>query len=211
MRKEIIIPVVVAGDASVHAADLTLLYDSEAWALTEIVSSRDNAFWMANTSTSGKIRVALLNAEGLLNAQKELLRLRFKIIQTGNAIVPFSIAQAELFDAHAQSIQVLLTQGEPSSPPQSFALLQNFPNPFNPETTIRFDLPHPSEVRLQIFNVHGQLLRTLFEGALKPGAWQRAWDGKDARGNEVPSGVYFYRLQVNGGEWSSARKMILMR
>lgn len=210
-NEEIVIPFEVEGGANVHAASLSLYYDAAALTLEEIAPSMENSFWIANTKEAGKIRVALLNAEGLLNAQKELLRLRFKIIQTGNAIVPFSIAQAELFDAHAQSIQVLLTQGEPSSPPQSFALLQNFPNPFNPETTIRFDLPHPSEVRLQIFNVHGQLLRTLFEGALKPGAWQRAWDGKDARGNEVPSGVYFYRLQVNGGEWSSARKMILMR
>ncbi len=208
---ELIIPITVQGGAAIHAASLTLLYDATALALEEIAPSLDNSLWIANTNESGKIRMALLNAEGLLDGQEELLRLRFKVVQTGNAHIPFSITQAELFDAHAQPLEVLLTQGEPSSPPQNFALLQNYPNPFNPETTIGFDLPRESEVRLEIYNVHGQLLRTLFEGALKAGAWQRVWEGRDADGNEVPSGVYFYRLQVNGGEWSSTRKMILMR
>ncbi len=210
-NEELVIPIMVQGGGAVHAASLALLYDAAALALEEIAPSVENSFWIANTNERGKIRVALLHTDGLLNTRSELLGLRFKVLQVTGANIPFSIAQAELFDAHAQAVEVLLTQGEPSSPPQSFALLQNYPNPFNPETTIRFDLPKESEVRLQIYNIHGQLLRTLFEGALKAGAWQRVWDGRDTGGNEVPSGVYFYRLQVNAGEWTSTRKMVLMR
>ncbi|MFA5509450.1 MAG: DUF2817 domain-containing protein [Candidatus Cloacimonetes bacterium] len=91
-----------------------------------------------------------------------------------------------------------------------FALLQNYPNPFNPHTQIRFwiaDSLKPSSMR--IYNLKGQLVKTLFEERLEAGAHQVGWDGKDNAGQNVGSGIYLYRL-INGLN-TQTRRMILIQ
>jgi hypothetical protein len=73
-----------------------------------------------------------------------------------------------------------------------------FPNPFNPSTQIQFTLKTAAPVKLQIFNVNGQLVRTLIDNDLPPGAHHRTWRGTNQDGQQVSSGTYFYRLQVGG-------------
>jgi hypothetical protein len=77
-------------------------------------------------------------------------------------------------------------------------LLQNCPNPFNPSTTISYSLPRASEVQLAVYNLRGQLMRTLEEGPRPSGEHQIVWDGEDRHGNGVSSGVYLIRLRYNG-------------
>ncbi len=96
-----------------------------------------------------------------------------------------------------------------TSVPRKFALLQNYPNPFNPETTIRFDLPKHSHVTLIIYNVLGQEIKTLFEGPKTTGTHSIKWDGKDALGRNVSSGIYLYRLET--GNFIEVKKMVLSR
>lgn len=91
----------------------------------------------------------------------------------------------------------------------SFKLFQNYPNPFNPETTIEFYLPHAAEVRLEIFNLLGQRVRTLAAERKIAGLHQVQWDGRDDAGREVSGGVYFLRLQA--GNSVQTRKMLLIR
>ncbi|MCG3157352.1 MAG: hypothetical protein DKINENOH_03984 [bacterium] len=93
--------------------------------------------------------------------------------------------------------------------PQEFALLPNFPNPFNPETEIRFALPEASFVVLKIFNTLGEEIRILVEAPLAPGTHSVHWDGTDRHGSLVVSGVYLCRLQAGG--FSQVRKMSLVR
>jgi len=88
-------------------------------------------------------------------------------------------------------------------------LVGNFPNPFNPETTVRFTLPNEESVVLEIFNVRGQRVRTLVNGYMNSGMHNIVWNGKDDSGREVGSGVYFYRLIA--GDYQSVRRMILMK
>ena len=94
-------------------------------------------------------------------------------------------------------------------PPRSFALYQNVPNPFNPTTTIAFDLPERVNVKLAIYDVSGRLIRTLVHDELSPGQKGIRWNGRDAAGREAASGVYFYRLQSPA--FDQSRKMILLR
>jgi hypothetical protein len=94
--------------------------------------------------------------------------------------------------------------------PSQYNLKQNFPNPFNASTLIEFDLPQVSHVRLEIFNLVGQLVRVLTDQTLGPGYKQVIWDGKNQRGNEVASGVYFYRLRVEG-KFAQAKSMVLIK
>jgi len=87
--------------------------------------------------------------------------------------------------------------------------LGNHPNPFNPQTTIHFDLSEPGAVSLRVFNVAGQLIRTLIDGELPSGRNEARWDGTDIRGAGVASGVYFYQLSTRAG--TMTRKMLLMK
>ncbi|MBW6513477.1 MAG: T9SS type A sorting domain-containing protein [Candidatus Syntrophosphaera sp.] len=110
-------------------------------------------------------------------------------------------------------LQIVFPEGNTSNsdtsmPAVSNMLLQNFPNPFNPETTIGFDLPQAGKTNLSIYNVKGQLVKTLVDGDLGFGRHSYLWNGTDNGGNSVSSGLYFYRLS-SGGHTESRRMMLL--
>lgn len=94
-------------------------------------------------------------------------------------------------------------------PRAALALHQNHPNPFNPATTISFTLPEKARVTLAIYDVKGRLVRTLVDEMVGEGYQERAWDGEDASGTPVGSGVYFYRLTA--GDKTLTKKMVLLK
>jgi hypothetical protein len=99
--------------------------------------------------------------------------------------------------------------------PQAYALGQNYPNPFNPSTRISFSLPQTGAVTLKVFNLLGQELTTLVNGPMTAGTHETLWDGRDAAGRVLASGVYFYRIEVKGPDggaaYSAMRKMVLLK
>ncbi|OQY29158.1 MAG: hypothetical protein B6244_04795 [Candidatus Cloacimonetes bacterium 4572_55] len=94
--------------------------------------------------------------------------------------------------------------------PTSYRLAQNYPNPFNPFTTIQFDVPENSDISLRIYNTNGQLVRVLFEGSVNQGTYNKVWNAKDDYGQEVTSGLYFYRLETEGN-FTTTKRMMLMK
>ncbi|NMC43450.1 MAG: T9SS type A sorting domain-containing protein, partial [candidate division Zixibacteria bacterium] len=92
--------------------------------------------------------------------------------------------------------------------PSRYDVAQNYPNPFNPTTTIALSLPVAGEYHVAIYNVAGQLIRT-FDGSASAGVVQLVWDGKDASGSTVASGMYFYKATV--GDFTATKKMLLMK
>jgi len=99
--------------------------------------------------------------------------------------------------------------GDEAAAPARFFLAQNYPNPFNPSTSISYGLPSDSHVKLEVFNLLGQKVRTLIDGPQNAGYKTVVWDGRDAFGKSVASGVYFYRL--NAGEHQDTRKMLMVK
>lgn len=93
--------------------------------------------------------------------------------------------------------------------PACYALYQNFPNPFNPTTSIRFDVPRPSEIDIGVYDITGRLVRQLEKGRFAPGAYTRIWDGRDNRGESLPSGLYFVKFITR--EFSKTQKMTLLQ
>jgi hypothetical protein len=93
--------------------------------------------------------------------------------------------------------------------PRAYKLAQNFPNPFNPATSIEFDMKEKGLVTLKIYNVAGQLVRTLVGGMKDAGFYSVTWDGKNNRGAKVGSGIYFYKMETKG--FSATKKMVVLK
>ncbi|HPY00944.1 MAG TPA: FlgD immunoglobulin-like domain containing protein, partial [Candidatus Marinimicrobia bacterium] len=86
----------------------------------------------------------------------------------------------------------------------------NYPNPFNASTSIKYTLPQKAHVKIDIYNIQGQLVRTLSKGEESSGTHIAVWDGKDNIGKNVSSGVYFFQLKTPTGV-QEIRKMLLLR
>lgn len=93
--------------------------------------------------------------------------------------------------------------------PEKFELFQNYPNPSNPGTLIKYALPQESDVILVIYNILGQKVRVLVEDLQEPGYYTISWDGKNEQGSAVGSGIYFYRIQA--GDFTKTAKMSLLK
>lgn len=96
-------------------------------------------------------------------------------------------------------------------PAEAFRLEPNFPNPFNPQTCIRYHLPAPDRVTLTIYNQLGQKIRTVVNSFQPVGTHEAVWDGRDANGREVASGAYFFRLEAGRQSHIHVQQMVLLR
>ena len=116
--------------------------------------------------------------------------------------VLLGVARPDGSEVRSQTVEVSIARVD-------LSLGQNYPNPFNPTTTIRYTIPAAQHVTLGIVDSQGRSIVTLVNRTLAAGPQEVQWDGRDARGNPVASGVYFYRLQV--GNTFRTKKMILVK
>ena len=111
---------------------------------------------------------------------------------------------------NAKNIPLDADDDDPSLLPTSVVLRQNHPNPFNPATTIAYDLPRRTEVTLTVYNLLGQAVNTLIDGELQvPGSHSVIWNGLTADGRAAASGIYFYQLKA--GDNKRTRRMLLLK
>ncbi len=102
---------------------------------------------------------------------------------------------------HEEEMQVII--------PEKFALYAAYPNPFNPVTTIRYDLPKESQVQLTVYDISGRVVTTLVSKFQDSGSYNIQWNGMDVNGNILPSGLYLYRIQA--GKFVANEKMLLLK
>ena len=93
--------------------------------------------------------------------------------------------------------------------PTEFGIQNNYPNPFNPETTINYSIPQTAWVSLTIFNLKGELVTTLMDGVVSPGNYSAVWNGNDFTNRQMPTGIYFSILRTN--EISLSHKLLLLK
>lgn len=93
--------------------------------------------------------------------------------------------------------------------PEHFVVSNNYPNPFNSQTIISYQLPRTTDVKVILYNLRGQKIKTLIDEPHQAGAYQITWDGLDSQGSPVTSGIYFYALITD--DKVQARKMTLLR
>ena len=96
-----------------------------------------------------------------------------------------------------------------SSIPKTFALNQNYPNPFNPATTVSYQLPKNENVVLDIYNITGQLIKSLVNEPKNAGNYRIQWNGTNESGQRVATGIYIYHLKA--GSYEKTRKMVLLK
>jgi hypothetical protein len=113
-----------------------------------------------------------------------------------------------VLESHFESSEVKEFADEENIP-LSYSLCQNYPNPFNPETNIEFTIPKSEQVKIEIFNILGQKVRTLVDEYLKAGHKVVNWNGKDDSDKYVSSGIYLYRIEAS--EFLQTKKMVLLR
>jgi hypothetical protein len=93
--------------------------------------------------------------------------------------------------------------------PDGFSLAQNYPNPFNPTTQIEYTIPTSEHVTLEIYNINGQLVKTLVDEVVSSGTHTVEWDATSDSGNQVATGIYFYRLTA--GDITQTKKMSFLK
>ena len=93
--------------------------------------------------------------------------------------------------------------------PNQYILSQNYPNPFNPETQIRYYLPRACQVKLTVYNILGRAVRVLLDEKQSAGHNDVKWNGRDEKGDEVSTGIYFYQIKTR--EFTDTKKMVILK
>jgi flagellar hook assembly protein FlgD len=127
----------------------------------------------------------------------------------GPAESPQVTAPATSAKANADEFSKAGIAGDEVQLPTEYALNGNYPNPFNPTTTISYDLPEASSVRLEVYDMMGRRVATLVNADQGAGSYETVWNARNDAGSPVASGVYIYRIQA--GSFQAVQQMVLMK
>ena len=196
-------------DLQLKAFQAVVRYDADRFKLLPTDLFQEDGNLSMVFPVDGEIQILGGQAGGSAYPSTMLARLRFILLSetsSGNFLVETAtvrlidgtIGQPERLGAHR--VEML---------PAEFSLEPNFPNPFNPTTSIRYKLTDGARVTLEVFNSVGQRIRTLVDGAHQPGSYVVEWDGMDEHRTAVAAGLYFYRLRA--GDQVQTRRMILAK
>lgn len=160
--------------------------------------------FLANIEAGGlDVNLALLGTGHAFTAAGELLRVTLPA-----GVTPEDLTITARSTSNA-GLHFTLDDTAIPELPTVYRVAQNFPNPFNPKTAIRFDLPEAQAARVAVYGADGRLVKLLLDRTLPAGFHQVVWDGTDGSGAQVASGVYFYSVQA--GPLSETRKMLLVK
>ena len=220
-RDELRLSVEVTNAKGMRAFGLNIGYPEEALRLVKVERSQITQLWQhfgAEESITGAVTVGGFNEEPAPNnASGSLAVLTFRIIEPADSVelwlynLTDDLLNAKL-RAETFIIPLLPTSVEKVSSggiPEEYALQQNYPNPFNMETDIHYQLPEVAHVTLAIYNAMGQKVKTLVSAKQNAGHYIAHWNGKDDFGNDLPSGIYIYKIAA--GHFKDAKKLVLVK
>jgi hypothetical protein len=180
-------------------------YDVHAFEFEEAVSRvASNAPFLAVSVRPGELVIGHILSKG--DAEVAEISFKVKDDEFGGSL---QVSAGYVFDEYSRTNTVDLDAAALRIAPKAFALKQNFPNPFNPTTVIRYALPEASDVRLDIHNTLGQVVRTLVDEKQVAAGYRITWDGRNEHGQQMASGIYIYRIVA--GEFTATRRMLLIK
>ncbi|SYZ71803.1 hypothetical protein TRIP_C10002 [Candidatus Zixiibacteriota bacterium] len=206
----------------VAGVQLQVDYDPDALELgTPVLPEAAKSLVLAyNDDHKGRLRMVLYSRQTQMSSMlipagaSDVVRLEAKTKRQIKADDNTTIRITKAYLSNARAVEIPMDNPNPPIVPTTFMLYQNYPNPFNPTTTIEFDIAGTgggvtNNAKLKIYNILGQQVRTLVDGAMVPGRHTVIWDGTDQGGHGVATGIYFYRLEVGGK--SQTKKMLLVK
>jgi hypothetical protein len=210
--EQISIPFIASEDIDVLSFDICLNYDNQSLKFVGLKKTdlvKDFQIF-ENVTDNGLIKVGgfSLNETNLSGIYLEMI---FEVVgETGSS----SQIELESYRLNADQAQyanatVAIEDEKYLNMPTDYVLHNNYPNPFNPETNIQFDIPENGNVSLKIYNMLGQEIKTLVEETKNAGTHMVQWDGRNENGQSIPSGVYIYRLIAEN--FTATKKMSLMK
>lgn len=209
-NQDVVIVLSSGGTHSMNSLGLELTYPKELQFLRVEAPGNDKfAALQSRVVEPGRLRIGgYVNTGTALPGEGDLIAVRFRA-RTGRLHGSATALRFvdDLAGAADASTPLDVTIGTPV--PGLVVLHQNSPNPFNPQTTIRFELPSAMRVQLSIYDVHGRLVRKLIDEQRVEGASTAEWNGRDDRGAVVATGLYFYVLDAGGSR--QQRKMLLLK
>ncbi|MCB5262525.1 MAG: DUF2817 domain-containing protein [Candidatus Cloacimonetes bacterium] len=178
------------------AGQLKSLYLDIPFSIDGVLASFDDELLYLATGDNGKIAMVAQTFPSSLSIEL--------IDNSAEFVIPAQI------NGHFRELSINSSASEDESiPPLQLSLGQNYPNPFNPHTQIEFYLPESGAAALKIYNLKGQLIKILLDAKLASGEHSFTWDGQNAEGEQVSTGIYLYRLQTP--QQNITRKMVLSK
>lgn len=214
--KDIITYAVVAKNIpALQAYSARVFIDSEAWELVEYTESLHDTNAKLNfTKISGyKYDFVCSGYNGVASKEMNPTLVTFTVKAKVANPAELELQDVKLIDAYGRENNPVIINGvenEENALPTEFSLSRNYPNPFNPTTTIEFALPKAGNVKLTVYNMLGQQVRTLVSTKMAAGNFKAMWDAQDSYGRKVSSGMYFYRLEVDN-KVIGTQKMLLLK
>ena len=211
--EQVTIPLAVENVSGVTSMQTILEYDPEILTLLNVsLSDITGSMQLAveKNSETGELNIAMAGTE-IMDTDGDIVYVTFNVAEKvkDNQNIPLTVQQ---FIANEKDLTelarsgVIIIQGEPLN----FAILQNYPNPFNPTTSIQYHIPSDNSlVSICVYNLKGQLVRTLVDKEQDTGFYHVMWDGTGNNGDKVSAGIYFYRME--SGTYSEIKKLIIMR
>jgi len=212
--KEIEVLLEAEVEEEVAGVQIDLNFDPSQVEVKEIsTTERTDKLGLFYNIESGEVKIGMLDIYGihtLAPGQGSLLRITFQKKGKGAGISSAKIQDAIVVNTLAEELDVEIRPNKViRSIPETFSLAQNYPNPFNARTVIRYALPRDSKVKISIYNILGQRVKVLLNEYQSAGHKTVIWDGKNQKGKEVASGVYFYKIKAD--DFTSSKKMLLLK
>ena len=213
--EEVVIDVSLADFVELQAYGLNVQYDAEklefvkAVAENNLLGEGELAAPRVITKTDGEVAIAAYGDEMVSEGDLGLSLVFRTKTEIENTFVEVTASEVRDGNFAVNGIS-LPAPVQIQTRPEAFALANNYPNPFNPATTIKYALPEASSVTLEIYNVVGQVVRTLVADHQNAGRYVVQWDATNESGHSLSSGIYFYRLEA-GGEFLEVKKMLLLK
>ncbi|MCK4546159.1 MAG: right-handed parallel beta-helix repeat-containing protein [Candidatus Eisenbacteria sp.] len=214
MAKGMTVSLCLGGNtAEVKAASMVLTYDPEILEMVSVTPTlADQVLFEYREAQPGEIWIdlAAMGTDVAIRGSGEVAQLTFQVKSDGDLDIRFSEVDLRGIsnDRLAGSAEGLAFNLRGATPAET-RLVGAWPNPFNPSTTIRYDIRHPEHVTIQVYNAQGRLVRTLLDDTLQPGRHSTVWNGRDGQGVEVSSGTYFVRMHTS--RYESTRKVVMLK
>ena len=208
--KMVTVPVIINDSSGFIAGGIKLKYNPSILKAVDVLPTKrlSGTYWKTNTDLKGEVRFAFAAVEPIVG-QGNLFEIRFMVLPNVEGESPL------ILDVNfGDKVNTIKIDGSLTILPEKTRLLQNYPNPFNPETWLPYQLANDATVTIHIYNIKGELVRTINLGAKNAGVYTSKnkaayWNGRTQTGEGAASGVYYYTIQTSN--FAATRKMILVK